>query len=95
MNTLLKPLQVRETLLQKKVRTFTTHDFENIFRTTPTNTKYFLETQTAEGVFIRLKRGVYALKTDLPSQEEIAHSLFIQAVLYLFRVRAGLLGCHA
>ena len=76
MNTLLKPLQVRETLLQKKVRTFTTHDFENIFRTTPTKTKYFLETQTAEGVFIRLKRGVYALKTDLPSQEEIAHSFY-------------------
>jgi len=76
MNTLLKPLQVRETLLQKKVRTFTTHDFENIFRTTPTKTQYFLETQTAEGLFIRLKRGVYALKTDLPSQEEIANSLY-------------------
>jgi len=76
MNTLLKPLQVRQILLQKKVRTFTTHDFENIFRTTPTKTKYFLETQTTEGLLIRLKRGVYALKTDLPSQEEIANSLY-------------------
>jgi predicted transcriptional regulator of viral defense system len=76
MNTLLKPLQVRETLLQKKVRTFTTHDFENIFRTTPTKTKSLLETQTTQGLLIRLKRGVYALKTDLPSREEIANSLY-------------------
>jgi predicted transcriptional regulator of viral defense system len=76
MNTLLKPLQVRETLLQKKVRTFTTHDFENIFRTTPTKTKSLLETQTTQGLLIRLKRGVYALKTDLPSWEEIANSLY-------------------
>ena len=76
MNTLLKPLQVRETLLQKKVRTFTTHAFEHSFRTTPTKTTYFLETQTAERLFIRLKRGVYALKTDLPGQEEIANSSY-------------------
>lgn len=76
MNTLLKPLQVRETLLQKKVRTFTMRDFENIFRSSPTRTKYFLETQTDEGLLTRLKRGVYALKTDLPSGEEIANSLY-------------------
>lgn len=76
MYTLLKPLQVRETLLEKKVRTFTTRDFENIFRTSPTKAKYFLETQTDEGLLTRLKRGTYALKTDLPSAEEIANSLY-------------------
>jgi predicted transcriptional regulator of viral defense system len=76
MNTLLKPLQVRETLLDKKVRTFTARDFENIFRTSSTRAKYFLETQTDEGLLTRLKRGVYALKTDLPSAEEIANSLY-------------------
>jgi hypothetical protein len=76
MNTLLKPLQVRETLLDKQVRTFTTRDFENIFRTSPTKAKYFLETQTYEGLLTRLKKGIYALKTDLPSAEEIANSLY-------------------
>src|SRR2546429_112334 len=76
MSTLLKPLQVRETLLDKKVRTFTTRDFENIFRTSPTRAKYFLETQTDEGLLTRLKRGIYALKTDLPSAEVIANSLY-------------------
>jgi hypothetical protein len=76
MNTLLKPLQVRETLLQKKVRIFTAQDFEKIFQTTATQAKYFLETQTNQGLLTRLKRGVYALKTDLPSQEEIANRLY-------------------
>ena len=76
MNTLLKPLQVRETLLDKNVRTFTTHDFESIFHASPTRLKYFLETQTKEGLFTRLKKGMYALKTDLPTGEEIANSLY-------------------
>jgi hypothetical protein len=76
MNTLLKPLQIRETLLQKRVRTFTTHDFENIFHVSPTRAKYFLETQVDEGLLSRLKKGMYALKTDLPSGEEIANNLY-------------------
>lgn len=76
MTTLLKPLLVRETLIEKKVRTFTPHDFERIFGVTPTRAKYFLETQTGEGLLIRLKKGLYALKTDRPTEEEIANSLY-------------------
>jgi len=76
MNTLLKPLKVRETLLDKKAYTFTQLDFENIFQVTPTRAKYFLESQTDEGLLTRLKRGIYALKTDLPSAEEIANALY-------------------
>lgn len=76
MNTLLKPLKVRENLLKKGVRIFTPQDFERIFNTSPSRTKYFLETQTKEGLFVRLKQGTYTLKTDLPSEEEIANSLY-------------------
>ena len=76
METLLKPLKVRETLLEKNVRTFTPLDFESIFGVSSTRTKYFLETQTLEGLFTRLKKGMYALKTDLPSGEEIANSIY-------------------
>jgi hypothetical protein len=72
----MKPLQVRETLLEKGVRTFTPHDFEHIFRISPSRTKYFLETQTDEGLLTRLKQGIYALKTDIPSEQEIANSLY-------------------
>jgi len=72
----MKPLQIRETLLTKGVRTFTTNDFNNIFRSSSSRTKYFLERQTEEGLLIRLKQGIYALKTDPPSDEEIANSLY-------------------
>jgi predicted transcriptional regulator of viral defense system len=76
MNTLLKPLQVRETLLKKGIRIFTPQDFERIFHTPSYTTKYFLETQTNAGLFVRLKQGIYTLKTDLPSEEEIANALY-------------------
>lgn len=76
MYTLLKPLQVRETLLEKGIRLFTSRDFARIFHTTPFNTRYFLETQTHTGLLSRLKQGIYALKTDLPSQEEVANALY-------------------
>ncbi len=76
MHTLLKPLQVRETLLNKGVHTFTANDFETIFRVSGPKVKYFLETQAQDGLLIRLKKGTYALKTDLPSELEIANRLY-------------------
>lgn len=76
MSTLLKPLQVRNELLHREIRIFTPRTFANIFRTKPHATKYFLENQTREEFLIRLKKGVYALKTDLPAEEEIANALY-------------------
>lgn len=76
MYTLMKPFQVRATLLDKGVRTFTPYDFERLFRVTPAQTKHFLETQTTTGLLTRLKQGIYALQTDLPSEPEIANSLY-------------------
>ena len=77
MTTLLKSSQVRETLLQKGVRIFTIQDFELIFGTSVHRTKHFLEVQTEAGLFIRFKQGIYALKTDLPGEEEIANSQWV------------------
>ena len=34
--------------------------------------KYFLEKETDHGLLTRLKKGLYALKTDYPCEEEIA-----------------------
>jgi predicted transcriptional regulator of viral defense system len=76
MYTLLKPLKVREELLKRGVRVFTPQIFGRIFGSSPTSTKYFLETQTHEGFLVRLKRAVYALKTDPPNEEEIANALY-------------------
>lgn len=76
MYTLLKPFKIREELLRRNLRTFTVQEFVRIFKTTPHSTKYFLETQTQTGFLLRLKRGIYTLKTDLPSEEEIANVLY-------------------
>lgn len=76
MSTLLKPLQVREELLRKNVRVFTPEEFGRIFQIPTYSIKYFLEKQTSQGLFLRLKKGVYALKTDFPSEEEIANALY-------------------
>ncbi|PIU74226.1 hypothetical protein COS77_02590 [Candidatus Roizmanbacteria bacterium CG06_land_8_20_14_3_00_34_14] len=76
MYTLLKPLQVREELLQRNLRFFTSQDFIRIYKIPSYSVKYFLETQVKKGLFSRLKRGIYTLKTDIPSEEEIANAIY-------------------
>ena len=76
MYTLLKPLKVREELLRRGVKVFTPHLFAHIFGLNPVTTKHFLENQTIQGFLLRLKRGVYTLKSDPPSEEEVANTLY-------------------
>ena len=76
MSTYLKPIQVREKLISNQIKIFTPEIFSKLFDSSLISTKHFLETQTKLGLLIRLKRGLYALKTDLPSEEEIANSIY-------------------
>lgn len=76
MYTLLKPLLVREELLKRGIHILTPLVFSRIFNKSATQTKYFLEQQTKHGLFIRIKKGLYALKTDLPDEKEIANALY-------------------
>lgn len=76
MYTLLKPLLVREELLKLGIDTFTPEEFERLFKTPQYKTKYFLEKESKTGLFLRLKKGLYTLKTDIPSEEEIANKLY-------------------
>ncbi|OGC51457.1 hypothetical protein A2982_02725 [candidate division WWE3 bacterium RIFCSPLOWO2_01_FULL_39_13] len=76
MYTLPKPIQVREELLKRKLRIFSAGEFMDAFNTTPYPAKYFLETQVQQGLLARLKRGIYTLKTDMPSEEEIANTIY-------------------
>ena len=76
MYTLLKPLYVRQELLTRNVSVFTPQDFQRIFHTNHFQAKYFLEKHTRDGLFLRLKKGLYTLKTDPPMEEEIANLLY-------------------
>lgn len=72
----MKPILVREELLNRGIRVFTPLEFQRIFPKPQEQIQYFLETQTKQGLFTRLKKGLYGLKTDLPSDEEIANALY-------------------
>ncbi|MDO8498698.1 MAG: hypothetical protein Q7S44_02845 [bacterium] len=76
MYTFLKPLLVREELIKRRVRVFTPLEFSRIFQASPYAIKYFLETQVEEGLLMRLKQGLYTLKTDPPNEREVANKLY-------------------
>ena len=72
----MKPLSAREKLLKQKIRIFNNLEFTEIFGLSPYQTEYNLRQLTDEGLLTRLKRGLYVLKTDPPSEEEIANALY-------------------
>lgn len=76
MYNLVKPLATREELLRRKIRIFTNKEFAQIFGLSPYQTEYELNQLTEEGLLTRLKRGHYVLKTDPPSEEEVANALY-------------------
>ncbi len=76
----MKPFLVRQALFNRFLlqgkKVFTLLDFSRVFPQSKEQIQYFLETQIQDGFLIRLKRGVYALKTDPPSDEEVANALY-------------------
>lgn len=74
MYTILKPLKIREKLLDQGIKVFTLKEFTQVNGIASYKAKQFLEKQEGDLV-IRLKKGLYALKTDIPSEEEIANKL--------------------
>lgn len=89
MYTLLKPLSIREELLKKRLFIFTTGDFERTFQLPKHKSKYFLEKESKDGLFLRLKRGLYSLKTDQVSEEELANRLYQPSYLSFEYALAG------
>lgn len=73
---ILRPLLVQEKLIKRQIFIFTPEEFSRIFRISATKTKYFLENYTKAGLFIRIKKGLYALKHHLPNEEQIANALY-------------------
>lgn len=58
------------------MKVFTVLDFWRVFPKSKDQIQYFLESQTQQGLLVRLKKGLYALKTDPPSDEELANALY-------------------
>lgn len=76
MYNLVKSLSTRKELLRRKIKVFTNQQFASIFNLSPYQTEYELHQLISEGLLTRLKKGLYILKTDSPSEEEIANILY-------------------
>lgn len=76
MYNLVKSLYVREELLKRKIRIFTNLEFVRIFNLSQYQAEYSLRRLVSEGLLTRLKKGIYLLKIDPPSEEEIANALY-------------------
>ena len=72
----ISPLAVHDALREKKVALFTPQEFNWIFKSSPRQTRYFLEAYTKRNFLIRLKKGLYALKEMVPSEEVIAGAIY-------------------
>lgn len=69
-------LAIRDTLLNKKMRTFTARELTSLLSISPRKSLYYLEHGLQTGLFTKLKRGMYCLKTDPPTEQEIANQLY-------------------
>lgn len=61
---------------RKKIKFFTPVEFSRLFALPASRVKYFLESNTRRGFFVRLKKGLYAVKNNYPAEEEIANTLY-------------------
>lgn len=76
MYRLVKPLLIREKLLEQKIHSFNNREFAHTFDLSPYQAEYQLAELIKENLLTRLKRGLYVLKTDPPTEEEIANVLY-------------------
>jgi predicted transcriptional regulator of viral defense system len=72
----MKGIEIQNQLISKQLFIFDRQEFERVFKTSGRTTMHYLETGVEEGLFLRLKRGLYALKTHLPAEEIIANRLY-------------------
>lgn len=72
----LKSIIVQQTLVEKRLFLFSKLEFQRLFGVSKTATTFFLFHHTRDGLFVRLKNGLYALSSHFPSEEEIANRLY-------------------
>ncbi len=71
----LKPIEVQEKLRGKEIRLFSPEEFRRVFSVTVRAAQEFIKDHSQD-LFIKLRNGLYALRTDLPSELEIANRLY-------------------
>lgn len=71
----LKPIEVQMKLREKGICLFSPEEFRRIFSVTLRAAQEFIKDHTRD-LFVKLRNGLYALRTDLPGELEIANRLY-------------------
>lgn len=69
-------LTIRQKLLEKDLTIFAPKELQTLMNLNARMVSYHLEKGVKSDLFIQLKKGLYALKTDPPSEQEIANHLY-------------------
>jgi predicted transcriptional regulator of viral defense system len=71
----LKPIYVQQSLQEKGVRLFSPDDFQRVFGVSLRATQEFIKDH-GHDLFLKVRNGLYALRTDPPQEETIANRLY-------------------
>lgn len=69
-------IKVQKELTDKHMLVFSPLEFMRTFEVTKSAANFFINYHLKTGLFTKLKNGLYALKTHLPSELEIANRLY-------------------
>lgn len=83
----LKSLEVFNRLSQKKIRIFSPEEFRRVFGVSLYAAQEFIKSHKAD-LFVKLRNGLYALRSDLPVETQIANRLYSPSYLSLEYVLA-------
>ncbi len=78
----LKPLEVLTSLNEQKVRIFSPEEFRRVFAISLRAAQEFIKDHKKD-LFVKLKNGLYALRTALPGETEIANRLYTPSYISL------------
>lgn len=78
----LKPLTVERMLNEKRVRLFSPDEFRRLFSVTLRAAQEFIKDHQQD-LFIKIRNGLYGLKSDVPRELEIANRLYLPSYLSL------------
>jgi len=78
----LRPLDVLDGLTRKNVRLFSPEEFRRIFSISLRAAQEFIKDHRTD-LFVKLKNGLYALKSCVPAETEIANRLYTPSYLSL------------
>jgi hypothetical protein len=71
----LKPIYVQQSLSERGMRLFSPSDFQRIFGVSLSATQAFIKDHSRD-LFLKVRNGLYALRSDPPQEEVIANRLY-------------------